>query len=172
MIINNHIGIFEKAYSKEFCEKHIDFFNKNISVKRNNNDVQDESVSLKYYDDEFQNIFWNECYKKYVEHFKILNNLQTHAILDLKIQKTKPGEGYHLWHCENMSLRDRNRIMAFSVYLNNVEEGETEFLHQNLKITPEEGKLIIWPAAYTHVHRGNPPKDIKYIITGWIEYSI
>jgi len=172
MIIDQHVGVFEKAYTKDFCNKQISFFENNIKVKRNSKEVQDESVSLKYNDEDFQKIFWNKHYIKYIEKYKILNNVQTHSILDIKIQKTKPEEGYPLWHCENMSLHDRNRIMSFILYLNTVEDGETEFLDQRLKIKPEEGKLVIWPAVYTHVHKGNSPKDNKYIITGWIEYSI
>jgi len=58
------------------------------------------------------------------------------------------------------------------LYLNNIEQGgETEFLYQIKRIKPEADKLLIWPAGYTHVHRGNPPlSNDKYILTGWIEY--
>ena len=46
--------------------------------------------------------------------------------------------------------------------------GETEFLHQNLRIHPEIGKTLIWPAQWTHTHRGNPPLDgFKVYATGW-----
>ena len=32
------------------------------------------------------------------------------------------------------------------------------------------GKLVIWPAYFTHTHRANPDlKEDKYIITGWLE---
>jgi len=27
----------------------------------------------------------------------------------------------------------------------------------------------VWPAGFTHVHRGNPPlKNKKYVISGWL----
>ena len=33
---------------------------------------------------------------------------------------------------------------------------------------PEVGKLLIWPAGFTHMHRGNPPLEgEKMYITGW-----
>ena len=35
--------------------------------------------------------------------------------------------------------------------------GETEFKYYDKKILPEVGKVLIYPAAYTHTHRGNPP---------------
>ena len=48
------------------------------------------------------------------------------------------------------------------------EGGETEFLHQSLRIKPIVGRTLIWPAGFTHMHRGNPPLDgEKMYITGW-----
>ena len=42
---------------------------------------------------------------------------------------------------------------------------------QRKRFKPEQGKLLLWPAAFTHTHRGNPPlNEVKYIATGWIEY--
>jgi len=57
------------------------------------------------------------------------------------------------------------------LYLNDdFEGGETEFIYQKDRIKPRKNRLVIWPATYTHVHRGNPPiNGDKYIITGWVE---
>ena len=61
------------------------------------------------------------------------------------------------------------------VYLNTVPSqngGGTDFLHQKLTLQPEAGTIVLWPASYTHVHRGNPPlSGTKYIITGWVEFG-
>ena len=51
-------------------------------------------------------------------------------------------------------------------------EGETEFLHQQRKIAPKTGTLLIAPTAFTHTHRGNMPKGgDKYIATSWILFQ-
>ena len=92
-----------------------------------------------------------------------------------KMQKTRPGEGYHNWHFEGGSTPyDRTSILAWMVYLNDVEEGgETEFLYQGIRVSPVKGRFVCWPAGWTHVHRGNPPlKQTKYAITGWINYIV
>ena len=40
---------------------------------------------------------------------------------------------------------------------------------QHRRVQPKKGLLLIWPAYFTHKHRGNPPlKGEKYIATGWI----
>ena len=63
------------------------------------------------------------------------------------------------------------RVLAWMTYLKVPEEGgETEFLYQSKRIEPIVGRTLIWPAYFTHLHRGNPPlKGEKYYITGWFE---
>ena len=55
-------------------------------------------------------------------------------------------------------------------YLNDVSEGgETEFYHQKVKIKPEKGTLVIFPAYFTHLHKGNVPiSNDKYILNFWL----
>ena len=91
----------------------------------------------------------------------------------VKIQKTIPSQGYHVWHVEHGESRDQvKRILVYSIYLNTVEEGgETEFLYQSQRVKPVKGRIVIWPAGFPYVHRGNPPlSGEKYIITSWINY--
>tara|TARA_B100001250_G_scaffold189247_1_gene162554 strand:+ start:4797 stop:5417 length:621 start_codon:yes stop_codon:yes gene_type:complete len=84
------------------------------------------------------------------------------------IQKYEIGGHVKRWHTERDSISNAHRILAWITYLNDVEsEGETEFLYYDLKIKPEKGKTVIWPAEWTHSHRGNPTPSIKYCITGW-----
>ena len=86
-----------------------------------------------------------------------------------KVQITNPSEGFHGWHYDNAGFFVGMREFVIITYLNDVPEGgETEFLYQQVRIKPEKGKTIIFPAAYTHMHRGNPPiKGTKYIATTW-----
>ena len=88
-----------------------------------------------------------------------------------KMQKTGPGEGYHVWHSELDTMATK-RILAWGLFLNDVEEGgELEFLHQGVRFKPKRGALVIWPANFTHLHRGNPPlSGDKYLVTGWYQY--
>ena len=42
------------------------------------------------------------------------------------LQKTEPMEGYHVFHAENAGWLNRHRVLAWMVYLNDVEEGERQ----------------------------------------------
>lgn len=94
---------------------------------------------------------------------------------DLKVQEVEPTGGYHVWHTEWAPKKylPADRIFVYQVYLTDHEdEGETEFLYQGVKVKPEMGKLLMWPAHFTHPHRGNPVyKKTKYIATGWVTMS-
>ena len=55
-------------------------------------------------------------------------------------------------------------------YLNTIEEkddGYTEFI-DGTKIQPVVGRLIFFPATWTFLHRGYPPKVKKYLCNGWM----
>ena len=115
-------------------------------------------------------IYLKSCFGDYVRKYSIefggafMNDT-------FKIHKVKKSEGYHRWHYENSSSVSLDRLMVYMTYLEAPKEGgETEFLHQSLRIKPVVGRTLIWPAGYTHMHRGNPPLDgEKMYITGWFK---
>lgn len=88
------------------------------------------------------------------------------------MQRYEPGQGFYGWHCERASLPYCNRVLVWMVYLNTVtHRGETEFYYQHHFESAIEGKLVIWPSDWTHLHRGVPsPTEIKYILTGWFTH--
>ena len=90
------------------------------------------------------------------------------------IQKYPKGGGFPAWHYENTGYGYRiNRHLVFMTYLNDVlKDGETEFMYQKIKIKPEKGLTLIWPATWEYTHRGNIcPNQEKYIMTGWYSYK-
>jgi len=89
------------------------------------------------------------------------------------IQRTNPGEHYH-WHIDGGSHEFSQRQLVALWYLNDVPGpgGETEFLYQDVKIKPEQGKLILFPPFWTHEHRGvTLQRGVKYIATTWVVFA-
>ena len=181
---NQHIGVYENAFSDEWCNKIIDYFNVNYSESflRSSDDgaqlgTRDRTVEInnQSLQEEFCTVFENTIYPLY-QHNYFFGPPKTFNYTGFKIQKTFPTEGYHVWHAELPSTNHveekelMTRFGVYTLYLNDVEEGgETEFLYQSLRIPPKKGTLCIFPSYFTHIHRGNPPlSGEKYILTGWI----
>ena len=112
-----------------------------------------------------------EHIEKYKEENPELNLLDKWVIRDnYNLQKYSPGGGYHILHCENYNTgKHRTNILAWMYYLNTVREGGgTYFSNFDLTVNAEEGRLVIWPAYWTHFHKGIVSKTYdKYIATGW-----
>jgi len=93
---------------------------------------------------------------------------------EIKIQRYAPGKWYKEWHCENNGHHlYHNRHLVYMTYLNDVTiNGETEFFHQRLMVKPEKGLTLIWPADWTHYHKGCVAEvEEKFIITGWMTFD-
>jgi len=192
--MDDFIEIYDNSAPQELCNELVKWFDlcseKNFTmhnmplpdgIKNHIIRRSDESISVPSdfpvfslsLPSEICNAFWStldECYNEYVEKYD-LDNLQLSSY-NFKIHKVKKGQGYHAWHYENEGNNiTGKRVLAWMTYLKVPEEGgETEFLHQSKRIVPAVGKTLIWPAYFTHLHRGNPPlKGEKYYITGWFE---
>ena len=88
-----------------------------------------------------------------------------------QMQKTLPGDGY-TWHTDfEVCKANGIRHLTFIFYLNTVDEGWTQFYNGD-QVAPERGRVVIFPATWNYVHQGYPPKQNKYIVTGWIFESI
>jgi hypothetical protein len=89
-----------------------------------------------------------------------------------KIQKYARGEGHFTWHVDGFGPMAEHRLLALVLYLNDVERGgETEFHHQDVAIRPRTGDALLFPTAWTHMHRGRiPESNDKYVISSFFEF--
>jgi hypothetical protein len=187
----NFISNWDNVLTSKECKDIIDYFNKlkhlGLTKDRsyqalNNYAKEDEAISLIHpeaFNFPSTHPIISSIVEKVIHYYNIYAKeycslqISSKNIYYSKIQYTKPGQGYHIWHAESEQLLTANRVAVFTLYLNTVElGGETEFLHQGVRVEAVEGRLSIFPAAFTHVHRGNPPlSGDKYIVTGWIEFA-
>ena len=174
------IYVSEKKLDKDFCKHCIEKFNKDEDryqgvVGSGENLEMKQSIDLRISNNdnwkEEDNIFYTsfkdtlQSYKEWLSH-PFPDDCLRGRIEDTgyQIQETKPG-GFYKWHQDGMD----SRILTIIWYLNDInEDGYTEF-YTGLKIQPEMGKILMFPALWPWVHRGYPPKyETKYICTGWI----
>ena len=181
MNIDEFIYVAEDRLDKDFCKHCIEKFNKddnryqgivgsgeNLEVKRSIDLTISDNKNWKEEDD----VFYKSFKDTLLSYEGSLDPLYLDACLNgaiedtgYQIQETKPGDFYS-WHQDGMD----SRLLTIIWYLNDIhEDGYTEF-SSGLKIQPEMGKILMFPAQWPWVHRGYPPKyETKYICTGWIK---
>ena len=89
------------------------------------------------------------------------------------LQRYAPGEGFRQWHCDwtigEEATEPVHRVLAWILYCDSVDEAGTEFHWQDHHEPAERGKLLIFPAGPSHIHRGRVNANLsKTIATGWI----
>jgi hypothetical protein len=194
--IKDFIGVYSGVYPEGFCDHLINEFNDLKNGGAGSNRLKSENAPAHIKDDfqiiinasshplsNFQSqpskdLFFNglqNCFDSYTRTFSTLLNQQIKTT-SIKLQKTIPGGGYHVWHSEQGNDLHSARVLVYMLYLNTLNPenaGETEFLYQQTRIRPVENTMLIWPAAYTHVHRGNAVfgNASKYVATGWFYYE-
>ncbi len=173
---------YSGAFSKDDCDKiikGIKFFEDNhlLFYDRTYLTSEDHKVVNVSHDYDFSasSRIGNEilpkvkpCVDEYLQAFAVLNK-KKFLLHDLKLKHIPAGGGFHTWHYETGALEVAARQFVIQVYLNDdFEGGETEFLYFNKRIKPKQGRLIIFPCAFTHTHRGNPPiGGTKYLASTW-----
>jgi len=194
--IKDFIGVFSNVYPDDFCEHLIAEFDRNQKLGAGS-DRQGSENALKHIKNDYQissngkninfdlfeekntiNMFFKglqHCYEAYTGEFSTLKDIKINCN-NMKMQKTSNGGGYHVWHGEQGNGDQANRGLVYMLYLNTLPpeaNGETEFLYQQRRINPVENTMVLWPAAFTHAHRGNPVygDNAKYIVTGWFYHE-
>jgi|9_EtaG_2_1085328.scaffolds.fasta_scaffold00176_19 hypothetical protein len=186
------ISKYENLASDDYCDRMIAKFkyleeNSSIHVEKSpieitSGEVQNGSgirKDFQFYFDEERNSaqdlvqethkILDEGLVKYTDEYPSLAPLQYYSKI-IKVQKTPPKGGFHAWHREHNLGEASHRILTWTIYLNDVPdgEGETEFLEYGIKIKPKKGTVCFFPAGFTHTHRGNAVyTHDKYLATGW-----
>lgn len=128
-------------------------------------DIKEEPISeyMKYLD---------VCVREYIQTYPQSASPELAVSNGWNIQWYKPNEGYFANHHERSANTLANmRVLVFMTYLNDLEKGGTFFPEQDIKLEARKSTTWIWPADFTHIHRGEIASDNKYIATGWFNYS-
>ena len=114
------------------------------------------------------------CLNNYIEKYKMVANTNNFSLEGggFAIQHYPVGGGFKKWHFERGGNYSSQRVLVFMTYLNDVDDGGTEFYYQNIKSPAVKGLTIIWPPDFTHTHRGEVSNTKeKYIVTGWFSFD-
>ena len=201
--MKDFIGVYERALRTELCNKVIKEFEQLNSMGLCYNRKNEQGAPKSRKDDlslshstilasqlgssiEYVIGPVNKAVTNYIETYEVgmFGNLgpgDNYPVASeaVKIQKTEPCQGYHVWHSERSTTPENDRFLAWMLYLNDVEEGgETDFIYANdedgkmLSFKPKKGTLLIHPASFPYIHRGRTPMSSnKTILTTWLSYE-
>ena len=175
------IGVYDNALSSKECNELISFFEsdskkvkgvtwngkKLITDERvkKNIELKDAKVSTT----PIIAKRLEECVIEYCEEYPSLRHIQPWNLIDdYTFQKLEEvNDGYKIWHTEHGAGHHSRRVLAWMFYLN--DASGTEFMHFPT-VDAKMGRCIIWPSAFTHLHRSAPNKGLKYIMSGWLSF--
>ena len=174
-ICDDLISYFELNHEKQekgLTAGGVDLDTKNsidISMMPNEVNLPGNEAILNY----FESLF--SCYKDYAAQWPFLDTFaQNLEVGTFNLQRYQSGQHFHKVHTERSSLSTLHRVFAWMTYLNDVDVkdgGATYFNHYDLEVQPKKGLTLIWPAEWTHAHKGNLLQaNSKYIITGWMHF--
>jgi len=161
----------------QLCDHIVSDFNKNINNAYQNNSEYKKCLELSMHPNNCipyrTQLF--DCLVDYQNKYNLNDNLYRFEIEEnINVQYYKPNEGYYQDHFENCGKPDKTslRCLVFMTYLNDVKNGGTIFKFQNITTPAKKGLTLIWPAYFTHTHKGQiSTTNEKYIITGWYSHE-
>ena len=179
------IKTYPKIFSKEECTGLIEWFevldesNQLVHTKLeghrefdevNLNDFREQSLKVQL--DVYKR--FDDILEKYKQDVKIHKKAlpEKSAWEEIRIKRYRAGRGNFLDHVDVGDYISARRFLVFFVYLNDVTEGgETEFPTFDLQVSPECGTILVFPATWTFLHRGNVPiSNDKYILGSYKHY--
>ena len=182
------IGVYDEVISPDICKKIINFFesNKDLQFRGRyiiegeitiNTEVKDSmDMPLSFDDGTIPSTIiakiLNDKTSVYIDTYRSTDVIDVFSVeMGYNLQKYNAGQGYHLLHCEN-SGRGMERVLAWTLYLNTVTDGGgTYYPEYDKTVDAVEGRLCIFPAFWTHAHKGIVSNtETKYIATGWYIY--
>ena len=173
------------------CDELINYFEANKNKQKKGVTSEGEQLDIKncidisilpkdiklpgneFFEEYFNNLF--ACYEDYSKEWPFLTTFADQLQIGVfNLQRYHSGQHFGAIHTERMGLSSLHRIFAWMTYLNDVDiedGGSTFFSHYGIDIQPKKGLTLIWPAEWTHAHKGNLlHANSKYIITGWMHF--
>ena len=181
--------IYESTIPLDVCDQLIDFYHTSEEFEKRSGQISniagsnpdhkesiDLSIPINYakFDQRLDNYFVL-LHQSFLSFFEKYKQAELPSVISnvFNIQWYPPNGGYKIWHFERTNQKhSRKRHLVWMTYLTDNPDGGTEFYFQDLYIPAEKGKTIIWPAEWTHTHKGRVDSNLeKMIITGWMEFK-
>lgn len=181
--LTDYIKVYDNVLSDSECFELINVFisGKQFHEKIHSPNSRPRFTQLNYskhysHTKGFPNLI--NTFKKCIDKYQIDTRIgdyqfpNTYAFEEIRIKryKSEDEERFDL-HTDVADYKSSKRFLAFFVYLNEVEGGETSFPTLDLSISPKAGRILIFPPLWMYPHSGMiPVSGTKYIISSYLHY--
>ena len=163
MNTSNYIFIQDNFLNDIECDKLIDYYHKNKDkIVTKNNYIFCNMQPNKFFKNKLSKIS-----SMYIEKYPEANiTFDKWYLEELRIKHFKPKNSFDNWHSEHQ-VSTPLRMLALQIYLSSHKCG-TEF-YRYKTIISKKGRLAIWPAYFTHTHKGQvcPDNLNRFILSGY-----
>jgi hypothetical protein len=172
----NFIYIKDNFFSEIECDQIINKFNNNLKKGLKYTGYSYNKLLLDKFvlDQDFLNFFKKIFLKELNSYKKLYPEIDLTAsywdLNELTFKKFNKGDCFSNFHSEH-SLKHSNRILSIQVYLSTHKCG-TQFYRNKKLILSKKGRLAIFPAYFTHTHKGQvcPENMERFILTGYVNF--
>ena len=187
--IPNFIEVYDNALTSNECQEIITYINSQKLVRGSLGSAQEINIEKKKDWEVPNSKFSNKSQVSKIIHDSLVIHTNKYISLHTSVsaqgtvaswgvddyynlQKYDPGDAYFWPHCEQGNVESCRRVLTWMFYLNTVKDGGgTTFPNYKKTLNAVEGRLLIWPAGWTHTHHGVVSlTETKYIITGWFSF--
>ena len=163
---NKHKSVSGKKQFKNFSEEEA------VNIK-NSEDISISSIDETSPWREYRGCL-QEFLKDYFLQYPEADEVARFNICEsFNLQWYPKGGGYYKEHFENAGDSfNVHRHLVFMTYCADVPNAGTHFKYQDITTPCEKGLTLIWPATFTHPHKGQITEEHeKLIVTGWYNLS-
>ena len=164
----NHICVIDNSLSSEECDSLI----KEMSQKLVG--PMQPPWNYSFHNITYENKILTKLVDKIIPQYKKENpdvdlTFDSWSLENFKFKQFKPGKYYDEFHSEQSYTQPR--VFAVLVYLSDHNCG-TEFTDGRM-VKSVKGRTLIFPAYWTHTHRGQPCPDnkLRYILSAYATFN-
>jgi|TARA_Y200000002_G_scaffold368021_1_gene360636 hypothetical protein len=183
--LKDYIKVYDEMFTKAFCDSVIEGYNnakKTVVDREQRPSFTEVNISQRYL---AKDPLWMSIQKQiqtvFVDCIQLyMNSLQVEVDFPAKYSFEEYRVKYynnngHDQFKDHVDVGDHNsarRFLVMFLYLNTVEVGgQTMFPRLGESISPQTGRVLMFPANWQYRHAGLPPEsDNKYIVGTYLHY--
>jgi len=167
--MKDYILVKDNLLSADECHRLINTYSINLEKGKkwqsyNYYDIEDNNFQL--LSKKINVILHNEYIANYPE---IDLTSSPWSLTSLRIKHFLPSKCFSNWHSEH-SFNYANRVLSVQIYLSDHNCGT--LFYNGKKIISKTGRVAIFPAYFTHTHKGEvcPENKDRYLLTGYVSF--